>query len=99
MHYSEYQGVYYIEGTPDGVSLIKPIETELNQIFGQSQLKSLDDIKEKLNHEVRSLGGNCVYDFKYGQKSTFWKGLFGMDDVHWYANGKIGVLQNPASLG
>lgn len=32
---------------------------------------------------VRSRGDNAVLFFQYGQRSTFWKSLIGMDDVYW----------------
>ena len=46
---------------------------------------------------VRALGGNAVVEFKYGQKSSFWQSLLGLDDVSWYASGKIARI-NPESL-
>ena len=94
MYTSDFHGVKYIEGTPKDVRFIKDFNSEINQWFGQSQLKNLNDIKLKINVEVNSNKGNCVYDFKYGQKSTFWKGLLGWDDVHWHASGKIGYINN-----
>ena len=92
MYSSDFKGVKYIEGTPENVRFIKDFNSEINQWFGQSQLKNLNDLKLKINVEVESNKGNCVYDFSYGQKSTFWKGLLGLDDVHWYASGKIGYI-------
>lgn len=41
---------------------------------------------------VRSRGDNAVLFFQYGQHSTFWKSLIGMDDVYWYGSGQISVL-------
>jgi hypothetical protein len=94
MYTADFHGVKYFEGTPENVRFIKDFNSEINEWFGQSQLKNLNDIKLKINVEVNSNQGNCVYDFKYGQKSTFWKGLLGWDDVHWHASGKIGYINN-----
>ena len=93
MYRSEYKGVLFFEGTPENCTIIRNISTEINEFFGQSQLKSLDDVKDRMIEIVKSSGGNAVVDFKYGQKSTFWKSLFGMDDVMWYASGKIAIIK------
>jgi len=97
MYYAEFQGVYFIEGSPPEAAAIAPISTELNGFFSQNQLKSLDDIKTRMCSEVRGKNGNCVIDFKYGQRSTFWKSLFGMDNVLWHASGTIARI-DPAVL-
>jgi hypothetical protein len=89
MYYAEFQGVYFVEGSPTGAVSIGSVSTELNGFFSQNQLKSLDDVKIRLCALVRERGGNAVIDFKYGQRSTFLKGLFGMDNVMWYASGMI----------
>ena len=98
MYFSEYEGVFYIEGNPPDVIKIKVVDYKLNLFFGQAHLKTLDDIKDKLNLQVKELGGNCVYDFKYGQTSSWWKSIFGLDDIHWFATGVIGFINNPESL-
>jgi len=93
MYFSEYKGVYFIEGRPEDAALIVPaFSTEINGFFTQSHLKTLDDVKEKMLAFVSKHRGNCVLDFKYGQKSTFWKSLFGMDNVTWYASGAVGYI-------
>lgn len=93
MYSSEYKGIMFIEGMPENCRVLKEISTEINEIFGQSQLKSLDNIKDKMVDIVRSEGGNAVVDFKYGQRSSFWKSLFALDDVYWFASGKIAVVR------
>ncbi len=93
MYKAEYKGVLFIEGMPEGCTVIRDISTEINEFFGQSQLKSLDDVKDKMVHAVRKCEGNAVVDFKYGQRSSFWKSLFGFDDVMWYASGKIAIVK------
>lgn len=97
MYFAEFQGVYFVEGALVGAQRISPVSTELNGLFSQNHLKSLDDVKRRLCVIVRERGGNAVVDFKYGQRSTFWKGLVGMDDIHWYASGMVAHI-DPASL-
>ena len=93
MYSAEYKGVLFVEGIPENCTIIRDISTEINEFFGQSQLKSLDDVKDKMIQVVRTCGGNAVIDFKYGQKSSFWKSLFGLDNVMWYASGKIAIIK------
>lgn len=97
MHYAEHQGVYFVEGRPAEAVALGSISTELNGFFSQNQLKSLDDIKARMCTVVREKGGNCVVDFNYGQRSTFLKSLFGMDNVLWHASGTIARI-DPAIL-
>ncbi len=97
MYFSEYKGIYFVEGLPAGAERFVPINTEINSIFGHNQLKSLNDVKDRLVSPVREAGGNAVVNFQYGQRSSFWKSLFGMDDVYWYASGEIARI-DPAAL-
>lgn len=97
MYCTKYKGVYFVEGIPLVTKNIRNISTEINQFFGQSQLKSLDDIKDKMVDIVKASGGNAVIDFKYVQKSSFWKSLFSLDDVSWFASGTIALI-DPTSL-
>ena len=97
MHFSKYQNVFFIEGTISSAKRLGPISTELNDMFAQNQLKSLDDLKSRMCDYVCAKGGNAVLEFKYGQKSTFWKSLWGMDDVMWYGSGEVAYV-DPASI-
>lgn len=92
MYFAEFKGVYFIEGSPKEAHAIEEISSELNGFFSQNQLRSLDDLKDKMKDYVIQRGGNCVIDFKYGQRSTFFKSLFGMDNVFWYGTGKIAKI-------
>ena len=89
MYFSDFKGVFFIEGAPHEAQTLEAISSELNGFFSQNQLRSLDDLKEKMKDYVLQRGGNCVIEFKYGQRSTFWKSIFGMDNVFWYGTGKI----------
>jgi len=97
MYFSEHKGVFFIEGSPPNANRLGTISTEINNFFGQNQLKSLDDVKDKMCQKVLSKGGNSIINFKYGQRSTFWKSLIGMDDVLWYGSGEIARV-NPDDL-
>jgi Ni,Fe-hydrogenase III component G len=97
MYSAEYKGIYFVEGMPNSTRVIQDISTEINQFFSQSQLKTLDDVKEQMINVVENQGGNAVVDFRYGQKSSFWKSLIAVDDVRWFASGKIAII-NPDEL-
>jgi hypothetical protein len=97
MYFSTHKQIYFVEGPVSGAKRFGPISTELNSFFSQNQLKSLDDLKDKMCDFVRSKGGNAVLDFKYGQRNTFWKSLLGMDDVLWYGSGEIASI-DPCNL-
>lgn len=92
MYWAEYKGVYFVEGVIDNVRMIRPISTSHDGWFSQSQLKSLDTIKDAMVKEVLSAGGNAVIEFVYGQKNTFWRSLLSVDDVYWYAKGQIAQI-------
>ena len=95
--YSDYhKGVFFVEGIPPGSKLIANLSTSLDGLFSNSQLKSLDDIKDKMVEEVKGKGGNAVVDFKYAQKSSFWRSIFSLDDVRWEASGYIAVIDPSA---
>ena len=92
MYYDFYNGVYFVEGHPSAKA-IKPISTRLDgYFFSQSHLKSLDDVKNAMIKAVKKSGGNAVIDFKYCQKSSFWRSLFSIDDVRWEASGTIAII-------
>ena len=97
MYFSERNGVFFIEGSIPGAKPICALSSELNGMFTQNQLKTLDDLKDKMTHLVRAKGGNAVVQFKYGQRTSFWKSIFGMDDVHWYGTGMIAQI-DPSTL-
>ncbi len=98
MYFSEYDGVFFVEGMPAGATVIKNISTVLDGCFSNAQLKTLDDVKREMALQVKQSGGNAVVDFKYGQRSGgFWRCLFSLDDVCWKGEGKIARI-NPADL-
>ena len=98
MYFSEYDGVYFIEGIPAGATVIRSISTTLDGCFCNTQLKTLDDVKREMAFRVKSAGGNAVVDFKYGQRTGgFWRCLFSLDNICWSGEGKIAVV-NPGDF-
>lgn len=95
MYANEYKGVWFVEGDVDSAHLIEPIKVTINGLLVQNQLKTLDDVKDKMVARVRAKNGNAVVAFKYGQRSTFWRSIVGMDDVHWFATGVIAIIPDP----
>ena len=91
---TELDGVIFDEGPVVGMSTIRSISTQLNSAFGHDQLKSLVDVKRAMAREVTAAGGNCVANFKYGQKvGSFWQQMWSLDNVLWYGSGEIGRLK------
>ena len=93
----KYKDIFFIENNAKDVKIIKHITVELNSLFGQDQLKTLDDVKEKMYEEVKKCGANAIINFKYGQKSTFWKSIFGLDDVYWYGSGDAVIIKSTSN--
>jgi hypothetical protein len=90
---TELGGVKFIEGADCNFTPIQKLDTTLNSAFGQDQLKSLTDVKLAMAKQVVQLGGNCLVNFKYGQKvGGFWSQLLSLDDVMWYGSGVVGTL-------
>lgn len=89
MHWSEFDGILFIEGEPFESEIIGRANCTLHGIFTQSQLKNLNDVKSKLACEVKRKGGNALVNFRYGQKSSFWTTLIGIDNILWYGEGDI----------
>ncbi len=94
-YWAEFNGVYFIEGPMPDVAVLRSIDTKHDGLFSPSQLKSLDTLKAVMAEEVLRAGGNAVIDFKYGQRSTFWRSLLSLDDVYWFASGKVVKISAP----
>jgi hypothetical protein len=87
-----FDGILFIEGECKEAQQIKPISVRIHGFFSQAQLKSLDDVKKDMALLAREAGGNAIIRFTYGQRSTFWTTLLGVDDVSWYGEGIIARL-------
>lgn len=94
MHWSELDGVVFIEEHPPGSHIVCRAECRIHGLFSQAQLKNLNDVKRKLAREVKNKGGNCLINFKYGQKSSFWTTLISVDNVNWYGEGDIAKIHD-----
>lgn len=97
MYWAEYKGVFFVEGDVEGARKHGPIDTKHDGAWSQSQLKSLDTLKDAMADRVKKAGCNAVVDFRYGQRNTFWRSLLSIDDVWWHASGTIAQV-DPARL-
>lgn len=99
MHATRTGGIVFIEGQPPtGFQPLGPINSELGDLFTSAQLRSLRDLKEQMAEVARGAGGNCIADFRYGQRSSgFWRSFINRDDILWYGTGTLGVLSAEAA--
>lgn len=81
MYVSVFDGIVFIEGRHPSAKLLRPVVARVDGFF--AQLRSLDDVKLGLAAQVKRSGGNCLVDFTYGQKSSF----FSWDHVKWTGGG------------
>lgn len=88
MFITTYKDIAFIEGEPKDKKDLHFVSIELLG-FG-AQLKSLRDVKERLYLQVKQYGGNCLCDFKYGQKQR----LLAIDDVAFYGSGMVCTLDD-----
>ena len=89
-----YKGYIFIEGDEPTATRLGTVEYKKGHTFN-SQLSSIDVVKEQLLEKTLAMGGNAVIDFKYGQKSSGWLSglLFSLDDdVKWYGTGTAAIL-------
>jgi hypothetical protein len=94
LYTTTFEGIKFVEGCPPSAKVIKPIRVAIGGVLTSAQLKNLDDVKRLMAERARAEGGNAVVDFRYGQRSVgFWRSLIDRDDVHWYGEGKVAILQ------
>jgi len=86
---TSYDGILFVEDNYPESQHIKSVSVRITGMFSQAQLKSLDDVKKKMAALAKEAGGNAIVQFKYGQRSTIWTALIGLDDVGWYGDGII----------
>ena len=77
-----FNGVIFIECPVSEGTALTAIGADLSFKIG-AQLKNLNDVKKDLAAKVLAAGGNCISEFKYGQKSRF----LAIDDVAYFGNG------------
>lgn len=97
MRYTVTNGVAFIEDDVPFARQICPIEASTDSMFFSSQLQGVESVKKKMASRVIELGGNCVIRFTYGQKQTsLLRSFFSRDDVYWYGNGIVAVVDPEA---
>lgn len=91
MNISKYKDIFFVEKNKDnfGKEIIKEIEIKIDGIFCNSQLKSLSDVKESMYKIAKENDGNAIINFTYGQHSTFWRSILGLDNIFWYGKGSL----------
>ena len=90
MRFTKYKDIYFCEDNIENVEIVKHISTRIDGFLKESQLKSLDDIKERFYVLSKEYNSNVVINFKYGQKSNNWfLSMFSLDDVYWYGEGDL----------
>ncbi|MDR1135483.1 MAG: hypothetical protein LBL49_04800 [Clostridiales Family XIII bacterium] len=82
-----YNGIVFIEGDHPDARSIQAVSVDLSFKFG-AQLKNLNSVKTDLAAKVAGLGGNCLLNFTYGQKSRW----LAIDDVAFWGKGIAAVL-------
>jgi len=90
MYYSVLDNILFIESTHPQARSIQRVDVNIRGAFSQAQLKGLDDVKRKMIPLALKMGGNCIIEFKYGQRTN--SGFFSIDNVSWYGNGIVAVL-------
>lgn len=83
-----YKDIIFVEGDNPKAKRMKKVDVSLGGIG--AQLKSLNDVKNKLVENANLYGCNCILDFKYGQKTA----LFAFDDVKYYGSGVCSLLSD-----
>lgn len=97
---SIYKGIIFIEGFEPSAKVLKDIEYKKLFSFN-SQIQTLDCVKEQLIEQTIALGGNAVINFKYGQKSSGWfkSALFSLDDnIKWYGSGTAAIIPEEVKM-
>lgn len=91
---SIYKGIIFVEGNEPSAKIIEKIEYKKLFSFN-SQIQTLDCVKDQLAEKALALGGNAIVNFTYGQKSSGWfkSSLFSLDDnIKWYGSGTVAIL-------
>lgn len=85
---SVYDNIIFIEGQDSRVNVKGKVKYKFGS-FG-SQLKGLNQVKDSLSKQAKSHRCNCIVEFQYGQKSSW----FSIDDTKWFGEGKCGILSD-----
>ena len=82
-----YKDIVFIEGDHPKAKRNQFVETSLNGIG--AQFKTLNDVKDELVESAKINGCNCILDFRYGQKQSWWTSF---DFVKYYGSGVCAIL-------
>lgn len=91
---SVYKEILFIEGDEPLAKALGKIEYKKSFSFN-SQLQTLDCVKDQLVEKAIAMGGNAIVSFKYGQKASGWfkSSLFSLDDnIKWYGSGIAAII-------
>lgn len=83
-----YDDVIFIEGTDSRVDVKGKVKYKYGSF--NAQLKGLNKVKASLAHQAKLQKCNCIVEFTYGQKSSW----FSIDDTKWFGEGKCGILSD-----
>lgn len=81
-----YKDFVFVEG--DNSKAVRKTKIKANLSGFGAQLKNLNNVKDSLIFTAKLHECNCILDFKYGQKTSF----FSIDDVKFYGSGICAVL-------
>jgi len=84
---SLFDNIVFVEGAAEEARMLAPVKVDLSFKIG-AHFKNLNDVKLSLAEQCRNSGGNCVCNFKYGQKSRW----LAIDDVAYFGDGSACVL-------
>ena len=82
--------IFFTEQRVPDVTIVQHIHSEISR-----QNSNLDEIKDELARQAKSVGGNAVINFKYGQKKHEWWELvfaFKWDTESWHGEGDVTSL-------
>lgn len=89
-----FNGILFDEGERADFQPLGRVEVDIGGVITSAQLKSLADVKSAMAVRAKTMGGNCICCFTYGQRSSgFLASLFSRDDVYWYGTGIVGTVQ------
>ena len=91
---SVYKDLIFIEGYEPTAKILGKVEYEKLFSFN-SQIQTLESVKDQLVEKTRAMGGNAVINFTYGQKTQSWfiASLFSLDDnIKWYGSGVAAII-------
>jgi hypothetical protein len=87
---------YFFEGNINNAKIVRHYTYKLDGFFEQAQLSSLETLQVRIANELKNDQANMMINFKYGQKSSFWRSFISLDDVFWYAEGDLVYLDDIA---